>query len=141
MMLRRPLSAHSLISAAIASGVSSKPPSSFGSPAFGWALTKVSAILESSSICCLNSFAPSAQLSPILIGFACLREFQKASIIWPVSVRPLASVMVPDIMMGRVTPSSSKHSSIAKIAAFAFSESVIVSISRRSAPPLMSPFT
>ncbi len=33
-------------------------------------------------------------------GGACATEFQKASVVWPESVRPLASVMVPEIMTG-----------------------------------------
>ena len=47
------------------------------------------------------SFAPSAQLSPIVSGRAWRTEFQNASGVWPESVRPDASVIVPEIMTGR----------------------------------------
>ena len=39
--------------------------------------------------------APSAQLRPTASGRACRTEFQNASVTWPDSVRPEASVMVP----------------------------------------------
>ena len=53
--------------------------------------------------CC----APSAQLSPTASGRACAIEFQNASTVWPESVRPEASVIVPgddqrDPVAGRV---------------------------------------
>ena len=70
---------------------------------------------------------PKAQLSPIERGFACLTEFQKASVVCPVSVRPEASVIVPEIITGRLMLFFSKYSSIANNAAFAFSVSKIVS--------------
>ena len=41
--------------------------------------------------------APSAQLRPTASGCACRTEFQNASVTWPDSVRPEASVMVPEI--------------------------------------------
>ena len=82
--------------------------------------------------------APSAQLSPMDSGRACAIEFQNASVVWPESVRPLWSVMVPEIITGRRSPSRSKTPSMAKIAAFALSVSKIVSISSRSAPPSSS---
>ena len=47
-MLSRPLPAHSAMCAAIVSGVSSYSPNALGSPAFGCALTCVSAMRESS---------------------------------------------------------------------------------------------
>ena len=57
---------------------------------------------------CLSSFDPSAQFSPTLMGFAWRTEFQKASVTCPESVRPLASVIVPEIMMGTSRPCSSR---------------------------------
>ncbi len=57
---------------------------------------------ESSSTYCLSSFEPSAQFRPTLTGFAWRTEFQKASVTCPESVRPLASVIVPEIMIGNV---------------------------------------
>jgi len=48
------------------------------------------------------------------------QEFQKASGVWPVRVRPDWSVMVPDTITGRRRPRSSKSASIAKTAALAF---------------------
>jgi hypothetical protein len=41
-------------------------------------------------------------------GRAWRTEFQKASTVWPESVRPEASVMVPEIMTGQRRPRSSK---------------------------------
>ncbi len=49
--------------------------------------------------------------------------FQNAPTVWPESVRPEASVIVPLIITGSRRPSSSKSVSTAKIAAFALSES------------------
>ena len=57
----------------------------------------------------------------------------------PVSVRPERSVIVPEIHTGRRSPNSSKASSMAKIAALAFSVSKIVSTISRSEPPLIRP--
>jgi hypothetical protein len=48
-----------------------------------------------------RSLAPSAQLRPTLKGRACWTECQKASVVWPESVRPEASVIVPEIITGR----------------------------------------
>ena len=62
-------------------------------------------------------------------GRAWRTECQKAVGVWPESVRPERSVMVPEIMTGSRTPFSAKTSSAAKIAALAFSVSKIVSIS------------
>ena len=52
-----------------------------------------------------HSLAPRAQFRPTEIGRACRTEFQKASVVWPDRVRPEASVMVPEIMIGSSTPS------------------------------------
>ena len=71
-------------------------------------------------------------------GAAWRSECQKASTVWPVSVRPERSVIVPEIHTGSRSPISAKTSSIAEIAAFAFSVSNTVSIMMRSAPPLIS---
>ena len=68
---------------------------------------------------------------PTESGRACAIEVQKASIVWPESVRPLRSVMVTEIISGSRWPRSSNTSSIAKIAALAFSVSKIVSTSSR----------
>ena len=83
--------------------------------------------------------APRAQFRPTEIGLAWRTEFQNASVVWPDSVRPEASVMVPEIMIGSSTPSSSNTCCTAKIAALAFSVSKIVSIRIRSAPPAIRP--
>jgi hypothetical protein len=45
--------------------------------------------------------APSAQLSPTASGRAWATEYQKASTVWPDSVRPEASTTVPLMMTGR----------------------------------------
>ncbi len=55
-----------------------------------------------------RSLAPSAQFSPTEKGRACEIEFQNASVVWPESVRPLASVMVPDTMTGTCMPLRTK---------------------------------
>ena len=83
--------------------------------------------------------APSAQFRPTANGLAWRIECQKAVGVWPESVRPDRSVMVPEIITGRWTPFSAKISSQAKIAALAFSVSKIVSIRTMSAPPSTSP--
>ena len=100
---------------------------------------KVSATPESSCRCGRIALAPSAQLSPIVKGLAWRTEFQKADGVWPDSVRPERSVIVPEIITGRRTPLASKRSSQAKIAALAFSVSKIVSMRMMSAPPSISP--
>ena len=87
----------------MSSGLSSYSPNSLGRPALGCADTWVLAMRESSSIYWRNSLAPSAQLRPIEIGLAWLREFQNASVVCPVRVLPEASVMVPEIITGRLT--------------------------------------
>ena len=64
---------------------------------------------------------------------------QNASTVWPDSVRPEASTIVPEMITGSRSPSSSNSDSTAKIAALAFSVSKIVSMSRMSAPPSTRP--
>jgi hypothetical protein len=64
-------------------------------------------------------------LRPIASGRACRTEFQKASVVWPERVRPEASVIVPEMMIGQRRPRSSKSVSTAKIAALALSVSKI----------------
>ena len=54
-----------------------------------------------------SCFAPSAQLRPTASGRAWRTEFQNASVVWPDSVRPEASVIVPEMMIGRSMPDSS----------------------------------
>ena len=85
------------------------------------------------------SFAPSAQFSPMVSGRTCRTEFQNASGVCPVSVRPDWSVIVPEIITGSRCPAASNTFSIAKIAALPFSVSKIVSQRMRSAPPSTSP--
>src|SRR3546814_5707290 len=86
-------------------------------PAFGWTLTGTPATRDISCTYCRNSLAPSAQLRPKLSGCAWRTEFQKASAVCPDSVRPEASVMVPEIITGRLKPQASKCLRIAEIAA------------------------
>ena len=88
------------------------------------------------------SAAPSAQFRPTANGLAWRTECQNASTVWPLRMRPEASVTVPEIITGtRGCPRArrSNSASIAKIAALAFSVSKIVSTSSRSAPPSSSP--
>ena len=93
------------------------------------------------------SRAPSAQLRPTLNGRACAIDTQKASIVWPESVRPLLSVIVTEIMTGTSVHAgsfaarASNSSWIATMAAFALSVSKIVSTRSTSAPPSTRPRT
>ena len=93
---------------------------------------------DSSSTYGRSCLAPSAQLRPITVGRAWRTEFQNASTVCPESVRPEASVIVPDTMMGRSTPSSSSTPRTANSAALAFSVSKTVSTRIRSTPPSTS---
>ncbi len=96
------------------------------------------AIRASSSMYGRNSFGPRAQFSPTLSKGACEIEIQKASVVCPVKVRPLASVIVPDAITGTRCPDSSKNSSMANKAAFRLRVSNVVSTSSRSTPPATS---
>ena len=138
-MFSSPLVANSPSTSAMWSGVSSYSPNALGSPAFGWAETKQLAIRDSSATYGRRSSAPNAQFSPTASGRTCRMEFQKASVTWPDSVRPLASVMVPDTITGHRRPCSSKSVSTAKIAALALRVSKIVSMRRMSTPPSTRP--
>ena len=94
---------------------------------------------DRTSRCSRSCFGPSAQFRPTISGSAWRTLFQNASTVWPDSVRPEASTIVPEMISGSRSPSSSNSDSTAKIAALALSVSKIVSISRRSAPPSTSP--
>ena len=65
---------------------------------------------EISSMCARISLAPSAQLRPTASGLAWRIECQNAVGVWPESVRPERSVIVPEIITGRSTPRSSNNS-------------------------------
>ena len=134
-MLTRPACANSPSTRARSSGDSSYSPKAFGRPAFGWVETNVSAIRASSATYGRRSAAPSAQFRPTAIGRAWRTEFQNASVTWPDSVRPEASVIVPEMITGQRRPCSSKSVSTAKIDARALSVSKIVSMINASAPP------
>ena len=138
-MLSRPARAHSPRAAAICSGVSSYPPSSLGRPAFGCDETATSASRDSSSTCSRSCRGPRAQFSPTSSGSAWRTLVQNASSVCPESVRPEASVIVPETISGSRKPRSSNTPATAKIAALALSVSKMVSISSRSAPPAISP--
>src|SRR6266540_3014007 len=84
------------------------------------------------------SAAPSAQFSPTASGRVWRTEFQNASVVWPESVRPDASVIVPDTMIGQRRCDRSKNASSAASAALAFSVSNTVSTRKRSTPPSAS---
>jgi hypothetical protein len=84
------------------------------------------------------SAAPSAQLSPTASGRTWRTEFQNASGVCPESVRPDASVTVPDTITGSLALRRSNASSIAKSAALALRVSNTVSTSRMSTPPSIS---
>ena len=78
-------------------------------------------------------------MRPTRSGSACRMLVQKASRVWPDSVRPEASTIVPEITTGRRKPRSSNSPPIAKIAALALRVSKMVSTSSRSAPPATCP--
>ena len=84
------------------------------------------------------SAAPSAQFRPTASGRACAMLFQNASLVCPLSVRPLLSTMVPLMNTGSASPRSMNSCSTAKMAALAFSVSKMVSISSMSTPPSSS---
>ena len=71
-------------------------------------------------------------------GRAWRSEYQKASAVWPESVRPERSVIVPEIITGQRAPCSANIASSANSAAFAFSVSKMVSTISTSAPPSAS---
>ena len=84
------------------------------------------------------SAAPSAQLRPIVSGFAWRTECQNAGTVCPDKIRPEASVTVPEIISGKRIPLSSKKASIANKAALQFKVSKIVSTIKISTPPSTS---
>ena len=76
---------------------------------------------------------------PMVSGCTCSIEVQKASMFWPDMVRPLLSMMVTETSTGTRTPRSRKTSSMAAVAALAFSVSKMVSTSSTSEPPSSRP--
>ena len=78
---------------------------------------------------------PREQLIATASRPACSIEAQNASTVWPDNVRPLRSTTVSETTSGN----SGATSRAATIAAFAFSVSKTVSISRRSTPPSARP--
>ena len=122
-MFSQPFSAHSRSAGAMSDGVSGKPVgrSGLGSPALGYALTKMGAIRDSSSTCARISFGPSAQLMPTESRGAWEMEFQQASTSCPVSVRSLpACTKVSEAMTGTRRAPSSNSCWMANSAAFRF---------------------
>ena len=83
---------------------------------------------------------PSEQLRPTESGFTCSTAFQNASTVCAEIIVSPPRPTAAEIMTGSffACPSSSKTSRMATSAALAFSESKIVSTSRRSTPPAMS---
>ena len=73
--------------------------------------------------------APKAQFRPMLRRGMCERDVTNASTVWPDSVLPLASVMVPLTMTGISDLLVSFMTSQANNAAFAFRVSNMVSTS------------
>ena len=87
-----------------------------------------------------SSLAPKAQLKPMLNRSTCETELRNASTVWPESVLPLRSVIVPETMTGTFTPRFSRRSWMANRAALAFSVSKMVSTSSVSTPPSSKPW-
>ncbi len=73
----------------------------------------MSAMRAISAKCGRISLAPSAQLRPIDSGLAWRTECQNAVGVWPDSVRPERSVIVPEIITGTRLPISANSPSIA----------------------------
>mmetsp|Transcript_5080 Transcript_5080/g.17048 ORF Transcript_5080/g.17048 Transcript_5080/m.17048 type:complete len:327 (-) Transcript_5080:769-1749(-) len=139
--LTRPRSANWRTSLAKASGVWSYPPIALGRPALGYECTwHVSAHPERACMKGSICVAPRAQLRPMQMGFACMTDTQKASVVCPESVRPDWSTMVPEIMVGSRDrlEFSSQNSSMAYRAALALRVSKMVSTRRRCTPPATS---
>ena len=137
--LTRPLSANSLMILAIVSGDSSYSPNSLGSPALGYTNVYMSPTEDSSSSHGRICTAPRAQLRPTAVKSAWRMEYQNASTVCPESVRPLASVIVPETKIGISTSRSSNNSRTAKSAALQFRVSNTVSIRYKSTPPSKRP--
>ena len=78
---------------------------------------------------------------PTLSRSKCETECQNASIVWPESVRPALSMIVPETITGSRTSWSSKYLSMANRHAFMFSVSKLVSGNRMSTPPATRPST
>ena len=124
---------------AIAPGLWSYSPISFGKPAFGNALIKKGALSDNSFTYWLIDIAPKAQLKPILNKGIWEIEFKKASVVCPERVLPLSSVIVPDTIIGNLFPIFSKTSSIPNNAALQFRVSKTVSTKSKSTPPSINP--
>ena len=68
---------------------------------------------EISAIWARISFAPSAQLRPMVSGRAWRTECQNAVGVWPDNTRPDRSVIVPEIITGTLMPRAPVSSAIA----------------------------
>mmetsp|Transcript_118073 Transcript_118073/g.345828 ORF Transcript_118073/g.345828 Transcript_118073/m.345828 type:complete len:202 (-) Transcript_118073:924-1529(-) len=86
-----------------------------------------------------SSSGPIVEPTPKARGLVCLMLMQKASADWPEGVRPPAAIWALITRGGRLLPSREKCSSIAKIAAFAFRQSVMPSSIKMSTPPSAKP--
>jgi hypothetical protein len=86
---------------AMCAGSSSYSPNSFGRPAFGCRLKR--RVRDPRRALDVGPQILGAQraVQPMNSGCAWRTEFQKASVVWPVSVRPLRSVIVHEIITGR----------------------------------------
>lgn len=79
-------------------------------------------------------------MKPIQNGLAFIMEMKKASVSCPESVRPAASMMVPEMMRGNFgSPESRKKFMYANTAALALSVSKTVSTKMICAPPSTNP--
>ena len=108
-----PEALYSATISAISTADKSYSPNWLGSPALGCAETCVSATAESSRRNGRSSAGPSAQFKPIDNGSACLTLCQNASVVCPDSVRPEASVIVPEIIISIRSPNFSETCAIA----------------------------
>jgi len=122
----------------VSSGVSLYSPISLGSPAFGYIEIGLFVNFPNLSISGNSSVAPKEQFKPNDKTESLSREVTSDSIVCPDNTLPNLST-VREIIMGKVFPSSEKISSAPTTAAFAFKPSNIVSIRRRSPPPLTIP--
>jgi hypothetical protein len=99
-MLSRPSPAHSRISRGHLGRTFVVTTEGIGQAGVGWQLMRMSAARASSTRKGRSSRPPRAQFRPMLNRSAWLTLCQKASAVWPLRVRPEASVMVPETSSG-----------------------------------------
>ena len=137
-MSTKPSSTKRRMSRAIISGVWSYCPIASGMPALGCTLTWHGVACDNSRRNGVICAAPNEQFNPTEKSGACDTDMRNASTVCPERVRPAASAMVAESIIGTPLPAFMKTCSAASRAALALSVSNTVSISSRSTPPSRS---